>query len=110
MCAREAVEGAHQRAVVVDRPRNLIVKAFVTLTFDSVDAEWDPLADQYPGAGWTVIVGEVNPWHRYWKLGRKRQRREFHLGFHLGPTAVADRVVEVAGELHEQLGVQIGLR
>ena len=32
-----------------------------------------------------------------------------HLGVHLGPAPIADRVVKVAGELHEQLGGQARL-
>ena len=51
-------------------------------------------------------VPELCTWHHDREPGYLRQRRERHLGLHLSPGAIANRVVEVAGELHEQFSGQ----
>ncbi len=105
MRSREAADGAQQRAVVIDGSGHLVVEALVVLLFDPVGAELDSLADQDSGAGVTVVVAELGARHRDREARRKRQSGELHLGLHLCPAAVTHRIVEVAGELHEQLSV-----
>ena len=53
-----------------------------------------------------VVVAEQHAGYRDGKTGCARQRGEPHLRLHLGFAAVPRRIIEVAGELHEQLGRQ----
>ena len=107
--AREAGDGSQQRPIVISGPRHLVVQALVVLRLDSVGAKSDSLADQNAGTGGAVVVGEQRTRHHDRETRCQRQRCELHLRFHLGPAAVTDRVVEVAGELHEQLRVETTL-
>jgi hypothetical protein len=107
MGARKPGDGGEQRPVMLERIGHLIIQTLAVLRLDSVDTELDPLTDQHTRAGIAVIVGELDARHGDGKAGRGRQRREPHLGVHLRSPPIADWVVEVAGELHEQLGVEV---
>jgi hypothetical protein len=109
MGARKPGDGGEQRAVMLERIGHLIIQTLAVLRLDSVDTELDPLTDQHTRAGIAVIVGELDARHGDGKAGRGRQRREPHLGVHLRSPPIAEWVVAVAGELHEQFGGQARL-
>jgi hypothetical protein len=109
MGARKPGDGGEQRPVMLERIGHLIIQTLAVLRLDSVDTELDPLTDQHTRAGIAVIVGELDARHGDGKAGRGRQRREPHLGVHLRSPPIADWVVAVAGELHEQFGGQARL-
>ena len=82
----------------------------MVLAFDAVGREMNSLGDQYPGTRVAVIVGELDGRHCDREPGCAGQRREQHLGLHLRLAAVTNRIVHIAGELHEQVGVGVRVR
>jgi hypothetical protein len=109
MGAGKAGQRGEQCLVVLERLGHFVVEALVVLTLDSVDAELNSLRDEQPSVRSLVVVGELHRRYGDPKSGRTRQRGESHFRRHLCLSAVTRRVVEVAREFGEQVGVQIRL-
>ena len=108
--ADESGDAGQQRVVMFEWCEHLVVQALVILRFDSVAAERNSFGNEYPRPRVGVVVAELGTRHRNRKSVAARQRRELFLGLHLGASAVADGIGEVAGELDEQVRVQARTR
>ena len=96
-------------AVVFDRLGQFLVTAFLVLRLDTAPAEADALGDQDAGAAHGRVVGERTGRHGDREVRRPRQQRKAHLALHLRAPKIADGIVEVARELHEQFAWRAGL-
>ena len=87
----------------------LVIEAFAILALDLARAERNALGDENTGAGELMNIREVTLGYRNWKVRQLRQYRQPHLSLHHVPGTIANYIVEIAREFHEQVGMQARL-
>nr|CRL70517.1 hypothetical protein CPGR_01639 [Mycolicibacterium malmesburyense] len=107
--ARQSRHRGEQRPIMPCLIGHLVVETLVVLRLDGTGTEADPIADHQSRAGLVVEVGEHGGGHGDGKPRSAAEFGESGLGLHLGAADIADRVVEVPGELREQVGVRMGM-
>ena len=106
----EPGQGLHDDLIVGERLGKVAIQEFRVVRLDPTLAEGDPLGDQNACTCFVVVIGEMRDRDGDRKTGQPRHRRESDLGLYLVLSVIPERVGEIAGKLHEQIGVQIRFR